>query len=109
MLKFKVQGSAAAPYTVTFVSRSNNNLSAYCTCPTGSIGQACKHRLNILNGLTKGIVSNNLEDVETVLSWLPGTDIENAMIILKKLEPEVAKLKRALSVAKKELSRAMRD
>lgn len=30
---FAVKGSAAEPYEVRFVKRSETNLSAYCTCP----------------------------------------------------------------------------
>ena len=108
-ITFEVQGSAAEPYFVVFVRRSDTNLSAYCSCPAGENGQYCKHRFNILDGVTKGIVSNNLDDVKVVQSWLPGTDVEAALIKMRELEAEAAKLKKALSAAKKEVAKAMRD
>lgn len=108
-ITFKVQGSAAEPYGVVFVKRSDTNLSAYCSCPAGKNGQYCKHRFNILDGATKGIVSDNLDDVKVVQSWLQGTDIEAALIKMRELEAEAVKIKKALSAAKKEVAKAMRD
>jgi hypothetical protein len=108
-ISFEVQGSAAEPYIVVFVKRSDNNLSAYCSCPAGENGQYCKHRFNILDGITKGIVSTNLDDVKIVQSWLPGTDVEKTLIKMRELEREAEKIKKELSVAKKEVAKAMRD
>jgi hypothetical protein len=108
-ISFEVQGSAAEPYGVIFVKRSDTNLSAYCSCPAGENGQYCKHRFNILEGITKGIVSDNLEDVKTVQSWLSGTDVEVAIMEMRKLETEAARIKKELSAAKKIVAKAMRD
>jgi len=85
-ISFKVQGSADEPYLVIFVKRTDTNLSAYRTCPAGENSQYCKHRFNIFDGVTKGIVSSNLDDVKVVQSWLPGTDVETAIIKMKTLE-----------------------
>jgi len=108
-MRFKVQGSALEPYEVVFVKRSEKNLSAYCSCPAGENGQYCKHRFNILAGITKGIVSRNEADVKTVQSWLPGTDVETAIEKMRELEKEAEKIKKALSSAKKDVAKAMRD
>lgn len=108
-IKFKVQGSASEPYLVVFVKNSDTNLSAYCSCPAGANGQYCKHRFAILDGITKGIVSDNKEQVKIVQTWLKGTDVESALNSMRKLEAELDKAKKALSVAKKELAKAMRD
>ncbi len=107
-ISFEVQGSASEPYDVVFVKRSDTNLSAYCSCPAWENGQYCKHRFNILDGITKGFVSNNLNDVKIVQSWLAATDVEEALIKMRKLEAEAAKIKKELSVAKKEVAKAMR-
>jgi hypothetical protein len=72
---FKVKGSQTEPYTVTFKKRGPT-LTARCTCKAGMNRLICKHRTNLLKGNKKGIVSDNQNDLETVLSWLPGTDIE---------------------------------
>ena len=108
-IEFQVQGSAPQPYGVIFVRRSEANLSAYCSCPAGENGQYCKHRFAILEGSTKGIVSPNPEEVETVLSWLPGTDIEAALEKMRSLEKQMLEMQKELSAAKKEMARAMRD
>ena len=106
---FSVQGSAANPYQVHFVKYEDNNLSAYCDCPAGSNGQCCKHRFNILAGQTKGIVSPNKREVAKVQSWLPGSDVETALTKMRGLEAEQERIKKALSAAKKDVARAMRD
>jgi len=108
-ISFEVQGSASEPYGVVFVKRSETNLSAYCSCPAGENGQYCKHRFNILDGVTKGIVSDNLDDVKIVQSWLVGTDVEEALNKMRKLEVEAARIKKELSAAKKEVAKTMRD
>lgn len=105
---FLVQGSAPEPYEVLFVRRSEHNLSAYCSCPAGENGQYCKHRFDILAGITKGIVSENESDVNTVQSWLPGTDLEAAIEKMHVLEKEMEEIKKALSSAKKDVTKAMR-
>ena len=108
-ISFKVQGSAAEPYEVLFRRHSDTNLSAFCTCPAGVNGQYCKHRFSILDGVTKGIVSPNLDQVEIVKTWLSGTDVHNAMLKVREIEVEAANVKKQLSAAKKEVAKAMRD
>ena len=108
-ISFEVQGSASDPYGVVFVKRTETNLSAYCSCPAGENGQYCKHRFNILDGVTKGIVSNNLDDVKIVQSWLAGTDVEEALNKMRNLEAEAARIKKELSAAKKVVAKAMHD
>jgi hypothetical protein len=107
-LRFLVQGSAEVPYRVTF-QKNANNLSAYCTCPAGENGQYCKHRFNILGGITEGVVSGNIQDVKVVESWLPGTDVETALNEVMDAEEQFERAKRELSAAKKRLAVAFRD
>ena len=106
---FQVQGSALDPYEVTFRKRSESNLSAHCTCPAGRRGQYCKHRFQILAGNTTHIVSNNVVDVEVVRSWLPGTDIEDAINRMKMLQEQADRVNAALKAAKKKIAQAMKD
>jgi len=108
-ISFWVQGSASDPYEVAFHKRSESNLSASCSCPAGQNGQYCKHRFRILEGNTKGIVSNNVADVEVVRSWLAGTDVEDAIAEMRALQEEADRVKTALVAAKKKVARAMRD
>jgi uncharacterized Zn finger protein len=104
-MRFEVQGSAPEPYEVIFVKRSDKNLSAYCSCPAGENGQYCKHRFNILAGIAKGIVSHNEDDVKTIQSWLPGTDVEAAIAKMRELETEAEKLRRHYLQQRKMLQR----
>jgi hypothetical protein len=105
---FAVEGSAEEPYKVTF-RKKGNNLSAYCTCPAGDHGQYCKHRINILCGSSQGIVSGNEANVQVVMSWLPGTDVETALLAILDAERQCEKANKELSAAKKRLARAFRD
>ena len=108
-IAFEVQGSAPEPYRVVFVRRLPTNLSAYCSCPAGENGLYCKHRFAILDGIQKHIVSKNADEVKIVQSWLPGTDVERALQKMRNLEKKAADVGKELSLAKKELARAMRD
>lgn len=107
-LVFLVKGSSPDPYRVTF-SRNGKNITAFCTCPAGENGQHCKHRLEILAGSATNVVSENVEQVAEVASWLPGSDIEDAWVEVKRLEYEAGEIKAQLSQAKKELAKAMRN
>lgn len=106
---FEVQGSAPKPYRVSFVRQSSTNLSAYCTCAAGENGQYCKHRFTIMEGQKKGIVSTNADDVKIIQSWLVGTDIEKALLKLRDIEREAERIKTELTLAKKNLAKALRD
>jgi uncharacterized Zn finger protein len=107
-IQFLVQGSAAEPYKVTF-QHDGSNLSAYCTCPAGDNGQNCKHRFAILDGSDEKIVSNNKGDVKKVKSWLPGSDVEQALVKLAEAEEEFEEAKRKLSDAKKKVAASFRN
>jgi hypothetical protein len=107
-IRFLVQGSAKEPYRVTF-RKNGNNLSAYCTCPAGENGQYCKHRINILSGITHGIVSGNEPTVQVITSWLQGTDVEVALSGFIEAEKQYERAKLELSAAKKRLAKAFRD
>ena len=108
IIKFQVQGSAKEPYEVEFI-KMDDKLSTSCTCAAGKKGTYCKHRLNIMNGLTIGAVSQNKGDIEKIRTWLSGTDIEKALIDVTSKEREFEKAKQSLVEAKKKLTRSMRD
>ena len=81
-------------------------MSAYCTCPAGENGQYCKHRFNILGGITQGIVNDNEHEVEIVTDWLIGSDVEIALNEFVNAEYQFENAKRDLSAAKKRLAKA---
>ena len=101
-----VQGSAEEPYQVEF-RKNGPNLSAYCTCPAGTVGQLCKHRLRILQGNLDGIVGDRSEDVKKVVSWLAGTDVAAAIHELIQAEELLEQTKKRVSTLKKNLARTL--
>lgn len=98
----KVKGSAAEPYELTFI-KDGASLTALCTCPAGEFGNVCKHRTNILDGKTKGIVSGGEAEVAKITEWLKGSDVEIALNELRAAE----KAGENLAAAKRKLARAM--
>ena len=105
-LVFLVKGSSADPYEVTFI-KDGASLTAICTCPAGTYGNYCKHRISILDGNAKAISSANSDQVSTVVGWLPGTDVEQALSELREAEKIAGPEKKALNEAKRKLARAM--
>jgi len=107
-LFFLVQGSSDAPYQVTF-NRQGESISAQCSCPAGLNRQLCKHRMSILSGSSERVVSDNPQDVITVASWLPGSDIEKVWVEVQRLESELNHIKSSLTAAKKRLCQSMHE
>lgn len=105
-LVFLVKGSSADPYEVTFI-KDGSSLTAICTCPAGTYGNFCKHRISILDGKTGAITSDNVNDAANVVDWLVGTDVEEALSEMRAAEKLDDPEKKALNVAKRKLARAM--
>ena len=103
---FLVKGSSADPYEVTFI-KDGTSLTAICTCPAGTYGNYCKHRISILAGNAEAISSNNADKAATVVSWLAGTDVEAALSEMREAEKIADPEKKAFSAAKRKLARAM--
>ncbi|MBJ9620489.1 SWIM zinc finger family protein [Burkholderia multivorans] len=103
---FTVQGAAARPYELTFES-DGNRIVAFCTCPAGENGTYCKHRLSILTGTDPGIVSGNVDQIESVKSWLPGSHLALHMAELAEAERSLEQAKSVVANAKKKLSATM--
>lgn len=106
-LDFLVKGSSKDPYEITFI-KDGDSLTAICTCPAGTYGNFCKHRIAILDGNTRAITSDNVAKAATVVEWLAGTDVEAALADLRAVEkldddPD----KKMLNNAKRKLARAM--
>ena len=105
-LIFLVKGSSADPYEVTFI-KDGESLTALCTCPAGTYGNYCKHRIAILGGNSDGISSDNADQAATVVDWLPGTDVAAALFELREAEAMADRDKTALNAAKRKLARTM--
>ncbi|WP_143054535.1 MULTISPECIES: hypothetical protein [Massilia] len=102
---FRVQGSGSEPYVVTFTR--SDELYVSCTCSAGQLGQACKHRLSILNGDLSDIVSENRDDGQHIAQWLLGTKLAAALSAVDAAEIDLALAKKRVSDSKKALSRVM--
>lgn len=105
-LDFLVKGSSADPYELTFI-KDGESLTAICTCPAGTYGNLCKHRVAIIDGDAKAIVSDNADKVPLVGEWLTGTDVEAALLEMRALDKHAEDYKNALAMAKVKLARAM--
>ena len=105
-LIFNVKGSSKEPYEVIFI-KDGDSLTAICNCPAGAHSNACKHRINIIDGKTAGVVSDNVDQVPTIAEWLPGTDVDEALTALRTLEKDKEASKADISAAKRKLARAM--
>lgn len=105
-LIFQVKGSSAEPYELTFI-KDDASLTAICTCPAGTYGNFCKHRIAILDGKTSAITSDNADQVPMVCEWLAGTDVAEALSELRAAEKVSGQDKTALNAAKRKLARAM--
>ncbi len=67
----------------------------------------CKHRLRILGGNREYIISGNEDEVSTVISWLPGSNIEDALQSISAAEKKFETAKKELARAKKKLDEAL--
>ncbi|WP_146002145.1 hypothetical protein [Cupriavidus pauculus] len=102
---FEIQGSAEAPYQVKFVAR-DGELYGTCTCAAGEQGQACKHRSAILDGDVTAVVSG-ADYAVTLAGLLPGTKLQTAIQAIAGAEEDLARAKKAVAAAKKQLGRVM--
>ncbi|CCN37193.1 conserved hypothetical protein [Vibrio nigripulchritudo SO65] len=107
VIEFRVKGSSSEPYEVVFTKTKHNALKAKCTCPAGSFGRHCKHRFNILDGQSEGIVSENLEQVKEVVSWIEGSELQATLKTIKELEIQAVRIKRELSKSKNQIAKAL--
>lgn len=105
-LIFLVKGSSPEPYEVTFI-KDGDSLTAICTCPAGTYSNFCKHRISILDGNAKAITSENIDEAATVVEWLKGTDVEEALSEMRAAEKLADPEKKELNAAKRKLARAM--
>ncbi len=103
---FLVKGSSPEPYEVTFI-KDGDSLTAICTCPAGTYGNFCKHRISILDGDSTSISSDNASQAKTVVRWLSGTDVEEALLEMRAAADAGDDSGKALSDAKRKLARAM--
>ncbi|MBF0399544.1 MAG: hypothetical protein HQL80_13395 [Magnetococcales bacterium] len=116
-LNFIVQVSSNTPHcTVTVRRDETDNVTAQCSCENGGSETVCRHRLSILSGQTKWVISDNLLAVKRVLSWVASTDIGHAIINqvhaqqrVQTAKLELEKLTQQLEKAEVELATAQAE
>ena len=101
-----VKGSSKDPYELTFI-KDGASLTALCTCPAGSFGNSCKHRVAVLDGDSGAVVDDDQAKVATVVGWLAGTDVEAALSEMRGADADPNATKASKAAAKKKLARAM--
>jgi len=103
-ITFKIQGSTPEPYTVQF-EMDNSILTVKCDCPAGSIGQLCKHRLNLFAADASNIIGNNQSQLNEALQWYTNSRISKEMLEMSILENEMETVKKKISNKKKQIAR----
>lgn len=99
IFKFKIKGSAQEPYEVFFEFKGRN-LTATCSCPAGTFGAFCKHRMKIME---EPLLSKFFQDFKNI-------EIENLSELRKLLEAsDVWKPINAFLKADKALEQAKAD
>jgi len=104
--EFLVQGSDPNPYKVVF-RRTENEVKANCNCRAGVNGLLCKHRLAILDGDGRAVVSGNLSEVEEVASWVADSPVAQAISEVVALEAQKKDLEEKIKNAKKQVAKAL--
>ncbi|MFV0301806.1 MAG: SWIM zinc finger family protein [Paracoccus sp. (in: a-proteobacteria)] len=104
--EFEVQGSAPEPYQVR-IERRDNQMFAYCTCPAGKNGTACKHRFAIFDGDASTVISDNKSEVSQIPTLIPGSNLESALGEVEEAQRAFDAAKKKLSACKKKLARLM--
>lgn len=71
-LRFSVMSEKDDIYEVSISRATDNsaNLQANCTCGSAQHGEFCVHRFEILEGDISNMVSENLDDIQTLRSWI---------------------------------------
>lgn len=106
VLRFLVQGSEPDAYVVIF-TKTDDKLTATCTCRAGQLRQHCKHRTQLLFGQVDGLVSGNESEVPKLAEWLKGTTLEHALSEIQDAERHLEEAQRNLATYKKRLSQVL--
>jgi uncharacterized Zn finger protein len=106
-LEFQVVSTSSGEVYFIEIVRKGANLTCTCTCPAGSNGTHCKHRLSILRGDAGMVNAGDTDQMHWIPQMLAGTDVEQAMARLDELEAQKAEIDRQFKAAKKALARTL--
>ena len=105
-LNFKVQGSSDEPYDVVFHA-VDGVMVASCTCRAGVFGQLCKHRVQLLSGDSKQVVSGNESEVIQLSELLQNSGLKSVLDDISQLEVIYQQLSKQLKSSKKQLAKLL--
>lgn len=105
-LKFLIQESNTTPHHTVTIRKEKNNLTALCSCEQGGPDTLCKHRLFILAGKAKWVISENTADVKQVQSWLAWTDVGQAINAVTQAQKKLKNAEKDLEKATENLKEA---
>jgi hypothetical protein len=105
-LNFEVLGSNGAIYELSFVTR--DGVTAFlCSCEAGRCGIHCKHRINLVEGDTSAVLSENPRDIALLVHAIGDTPIGVALETLRLAERQQETAKKKVTAAKKTLAAAL--
>lgn len=105
-MQFIVQSrSSGEVYEITLL-KGPEKIAFHCSCPAGSVGQHCKHRLALLDGDDQDVLraSHTVAELQAAIA---GSEIAAAIDRMIKQEAVVAAEQAKLKAAKKAVARAM--
>jgi uncharacterized Zn finger protein len=106
-LLFHVQGSEPEPYSVE-ITVDGPALAVRCTCVAGKLGQWCKHKMSLVTGDTKSLVSSNPEDVALLVRLIPQTSAAALIKEVIEAEQQAEDAKQRIKLGKAALAKAVR-
>lgn len=106
--EFLVQGRESTPYKVVF-EQIGKALMATCSCAASSMGQLCKHRLRIIQGLSEDVVSNNLSEIKKINELYKNSEVSRILELRQQREDEIENIKKDIKLLNKRISQALKE
>lgn len=109
-ITFLVEGSESSTYQVDFI-KTEDKLKIHCTCMAGQNFTICKHRLELMNGTSDDVLSDNLDKIEVVKNWVDDSRFPAMLEYLDGREKEkqllAKKITKEIRAVKKDIARCM--
>lgn len=108
-IKFNVTSESSGTIYELEAEPMATGLRFTCSCPAGSMGQFCKHRQAIIDGVYPTHPQPADADINTLKSWLATSRVRHMLDSISKAEESVKLAKKQLTMIKHELGRRMQD
>ena len=105
-LLFRVQGSEPEPYSVE-ITVNGAALVVRCSCVAGQLRKWCKHKMSLVTGDTRSLVSGNPEDVAVLLRLIPQTSAAALIKEVIEAEQQAEDAKQRIKLGKAALAKAV--